>query len=1057
MRVAGVFVGLSAQTDSRFPALGFGERDARRLAALFADGNAELGADPGLIHLLRNEKATGAAVRDALMAATAAVAEGAAELVVVHFACHGTPFGQLVLYDSDRDDIDGTTLALHEVADLLGRVPAGKAILTLDSCFSGTVLGMPGSLNAEAFGRLMSELHGEGRFVAWAAGPDEKAFESAQVGHGYLTYGLVSALEGARVSGHTTLSVVVWIQRALEEATELARRAGRTQTPSCHLRSTAAARLRVPEVGPQQRAFAYAGGIHAVTPALDSLEVYGFTTDEIAACKARLGDGATMNSLQLEAIAPGGVLAGDSVLVRAPTTAGKTFVGELAILQQVRSGRRALVLVPMRALVHEQAGAFQRAYAALGLRVILSTGEVVDDDDLLRGSHFDVAFMTYEKCAAILNTRPDLLERVGVVVFDELQTIEDDHRGRVVELLVCRMRRLMLDTKMPQLVVLCGELGDLNRFEAWLGARPVGPGQRPVPLHEGVVTPSGSARLRLASGETKEATFPRVSAQPPAHWRLRYPEERRGAKAVALAQELVERGQQVLLFASTRPQAMRLARWLAETPGLRPAAEVVRVLEELPAEELHRASSTLLDVARKGVAFHTADLDVRERQAVEGAFRAGRLRVLAATTTLAMGINTPADAVIVVDNTLWNPERGDEPIKLISYRNMAGRAGRSVPGGPAEGAAYLIADTDVQLEELWLRYVAPTPVLLQSSLGELPTEDLLVSLLDLRGEAGFAQLLRDAGDTYWGFLARQADGWETAQRRAFDASLQALRRDGFVEDGASPNVRLTPLGRVCATFNLHVRSVRRLRQALTAIISAGETIDDACLVALAQLTTELDDLPMPTLRPPFQTSWPEARRGPLTGRLATYNALIDRSDLEEGEADKRLAARLHRFVGLFYWLRGESPRRVEEIYSTGADQPALRRLRDAADRTADMVPAIAAVIMALFPDRASAVRGIVNSLRARLEIGGSEAASRLHRLRLGFTRPQCLSLVKAGIAGEVELRDALQHRRNELEALFTTVGIADLERVLSLAPSARRRVSDESQEVLDFFGAAVSM
>lgn len=326
MRVAGVFVGLSAQADSRFPALGFGERDARRLAALFADANAELGQDPRLIQLLRNEGATAAATREALVAATVAVAEGRADLVVAHFACHGTPAGQLVLYDTDRDNVDGTSLPLHQVAGLLARIPAGNAVLTLDSCFAGTVIGMPGSLNADAFSRLMADLHGDGRFVAWAAGSGEVAFESSQVGHGYLTYGLASALEGARANGQRTLSVAMWVQRGIEEAAALARRAGRTQTPSCHLRSTAAAQLRVPEVGPQQRAFAYAGGIHAVTPELASLSVYGFTLDEIAACQARLGDGATMNTLQLAAIAPGGVLVGDSVLVRAPTTAGKTLV-----------------------------------------------------------------------------------------------------------------------------------------------------------------------------------------------------------------------------------------------------------------------------------------------------------------------------------------------------------------------------------------------------------------------------------------------------------------------------------------------------------------------------------------------------------------------------------------------------------------------------------------------------------------------------------------------------------------------------------------------------------
>jgi superfamily II helicase len=178
----------------------------------------------------------------------------------------------------------------------------------------------------------------------------------------------------------------------------------------------------------------------------------------------------------------------------------------------------------------------------------LSTGEVTDDDDLLRRNAYDVAFFTYEKFAALVAVHPSMLDRIGVVVFDELHMIEDASRGRTLELLLLRLRRQQKANEWPQLVVLCGELDDLSLFQEWLGLHPVGPGERPVPLVEGVLDPQGTWRAcdRVAGDEWTEqiAGFP-----PPRLWHTtRKPEVLRAEMAVALTKTLLERGERVLLF-----------------------------------------------------------------------------------------------------------------------------------------------------------------------------------------------------------------------------------------------------------------------------------------------------------------------------------------------------------------------------------------------------------------------------------------------------------------------------------------------------------------------------
>lgn len=49
----------------------------------------------------------------------------------------------------------------------------------------------------------------------------------------------------------------------------------------------------------------------------------------------------------------------------------------------------------------------------------------------------------------------------------------------------------------------------------------------------------------------------------------------------------------------------------------------------------------------KGMALHYAGLSADDREHVENAYRAGLIRILVSTNTLAMGVNLPAHTVII--------------------------------------------------------------------------------------------------------------------------------------------------------------------------------------------------------------------------------------------------------------------------------------------------------------------------------------------------------------------------------------------------------------------------
>src|SRR6266581_2999484 len=93
-------------------------------------------------------------------------------------------------------------------------------------------------------------------------------------------------------------------------------------------------------------------GSHFPLAVIDSWEAQGVTN---------------LLPIQLKAV-EAGCLSGSSCLVVAPTSSGKTFIGEIVSLIQVLALRRAIYLVPFKALAEEKFADFRRKYshAAIG-------------------------------------------------------------------------------------------------------------------------------------------------------------------------------------------------------------------------------------------------------------------------------------------------------------------------------------------------------------------------------------------------------------------------------------------------------------------------------------------------------------------------------------------------------------------------------------------------------------------------------------------------------------------------------------------------------------------
>jgi replicative superfamily II helicase len=280
-------------------------------------------------------------------------------------------------------------------------------------------------------------------------------------------------------------------------------------------------------------------------------------------------------------------------------------------------------------------------------------------------------------------------------VLDEAQFITDPNRGISVELLLTLLIAARERGISPQLVVLSAVISNINGFDEWLGCRKLISTERPVPLIEGVIDRTGIFQFLDEQG--KPGT---TQLLPPGSVRLRKDKPSAQDLIVPLVRQLVAAKERVIVFRNQRGMAQGCARYLADELGLPPARSS---LTQLPNHDISSTSAALRECLSGGTAFHNTNLTREEKAVVEQAYRdpKGEIAVLAATTTVAAGINTPASTVILAEQEFIGDD--GRPFTIAEYKNMAGRAGRL--GFNEKGKSIIYAENSFDRDRLFRQYV----------------------------------------------------------------------------------------------------------------------------------------------------------------------------------------------------------------------------------------------------------------------------------------------------------------------------------------------------------------
>lgn len=976
MAFQSLFIGIDKYQSPLIGDLSCAARDAKALHALFADSFGAEGSE-----LLTDAAATRQAIITAIEGLQSADHD---DVVIISFSGHGSDTHHLITHDCDPLALDQTAIHLDEFTELFARIPAANLILLLDCCFSGgagaKVFHAPTATRSlESAEALLAKIGGRGRLIFTASTADQEALEDNRHGHGIFTFYLIEAFRGApeivKADRISILALTDFVTRSVMSAAQQMRH---LQEPT--LKGNIEGDLQFPVLKPGTSFIAlFPQGRHVVASAdIASLAQFSFPGALLDSLQASIP---SLNQLQLDAINGCGLFDRQHLVVSAPTSSGKTMIGELAALHAHLRGERSYMLLPLRALVNDKYDEFATKYASYGLRVIRSTGEIADDDDALLRGKFDIALLTYERFASLLVTLPHIMRQVALVVVDEVQMITDKNRGANLEFILTLLKAQRFIGIEPQLIALSAVIGDTNGLENWLNARLLRTEARPVPLDEGVI----------GLDETYRYVAPDATQHAIAHYVQR--EYRKNSSQdiiIPLVRKLVADGEKIIVFRETKPIVQATANYLAQELGLPPADEAIVLL---PSGDPSVASGLLRECLARGVAFHNADLDRQERHAVESIFRAGdsSLKVLVATTTLAMGVNTPAWSVIIAG--LQHP---DGPYTVAEYKNMVGRAGRL--GFTPKGKSYLVAGTSSEAQQLWSNYVLARPESLQSRFGNLDAPSLLCRVLSTaaasRTSGLTAQELIDFIQST--FASHQHGNILTADE--VKNTLTRLQQGGLAEQ-LEDRFLLTKLGSIAGDLGIRVESIVRVARALNGLDI--RKISDRVLVAAAQVSVELDEVyfPVHVKSKKEQARWQQAM---LEQRLpVSVQRELRTSD------DPTFLKRCKRFAAVLMWIQGVELTAMEQsLLQHMAESNAAGPIRSTAERTRDLLGVVARIAQLVC--RGGDMTTIAtDELSARLEIGVPADVSWLVVIvKRQLDRGDYLSLTRIGLGSAEAIESA---------------------------------------------------
>ena len=355
---------------------------------------------------------------------------------------------------------------------------------------------------------------------------------------------------------------------------------------------------------------------------------------------------------------------GHSVIVSAPTGAGKTVIAEHIISSCIateKCSKGVIYTAPIKALSNQKFRDFQGQFQD---NIGILTGDVSINPQA------PVLIMTTEIFRNKILDEPESLNKYSWIIFDEIHYIDNPERGTVWE------ESLIFLPKHMNLLGLSATIPNIKQFASWIESihnkpiKVVIEENRPVPLHflfqcqnEVVDKIERLKRLRSSKPNRLNSLIDYLRAND---------------------------GLPAIYFVFSRKRAEELAQDLygfkfldaKETRAITQMYEDLLVRFNLKHEQ---SAQILYPLVQRGIAYHHAGMLPTLKEVIERLFTSRLLKVIFTTETFALGINMPSRSVMF-DGLRKFYGTYVRNLKTRDFYQMAGRAGRR--GIDKEGFVY---------------------------------------------------------------------------------------------------------------------------------------------------------------------------------------------------------------------------------------------------------------------------------------------------------------------------------------------------------------------------------
>lgn len=382
---------------------------------------------------------------------------------------------------------------------------------------------------------------------------------------------------------------------------------------------------------------------------------------------------------------------GESVVVCAPTGAGKTVIAQHAIHRALEQGLRVFYTTPLKALSNQKYYDFGEKYGSD--KVGLLTG----DTSINRNAQ--IVVMTTEVFRNMLygtnfGAVADNMKDVRYVVLDEVHYMNDEQRGTVWE------ESIIYCPTNVQIIALSATVANAQELTDWINTvhsktELVDTDFRPVPLRFfyfdssqpnkllPLLTPSGQLNKKIKPEKRDFHRGKRKSPKSPVADVVRNLAQSDMLPAIYFTFSRKKCDEQMERCASLNLVSRE------------EQAQIKQFIDEYIAEYPHLYNNKHLDYLMCGVASHHAGLLPAWKNLVEKLFQKGLIKVVFATETLAAGINMPARTTII-SSTSKRTDSGHRMLTASEFLQMSGRAGRR---GMDEVGYVVIVGTQFQTPE----------------------------------------------------------------------------------------------------------------------------------------------------------------------------------------------------------------------------------------------------------------------------------------------------------------------------------------------------------------------